>query len=228
LLTMNIIHLIMAITILIFLVGLILTPTPLLSTTMWNEVPDPRRRRLFSFILFNGEFDLLNLHLSEYYEIVDYFVIYESNSTFTGNPKPLYFTRTLLETDRYKNFEDKLIPLPCEIIVDEDNGRGIAFPREHLARKILIEKGLRSVHARHSDIYMHGDLDKLPKTHILSRLKKCGGWEHLQAGIGGGPKSFKNGNVGSYFIGDNTEVETNELGEYLVDYQKDESLGFLS
>eukprot|EP00833_Pecoramyces_ruminatium_P012734 jgi/Orpsp1_1/1186766/evm.model.d7180000053157.1 len=197
-------------------------------TSRMDEVPDPRKRRLFSFVLFNGEFDLLDLHLSEYYEIVDYFVIYESNTTFTGNPKPLYFTRTLLETDRYKKFEDKLIPLPCESIVDEDNGRGKAFPREHLARRTLIEKGLRSVQARHGDIYMHGDLDELPKTHILSRLKKCGGWEHLQAGIGGGPKSFIDGNVESYFVDDNTSVKTNELGEYLVDYQRDDSLGFLS
>ncbi|OUM62901.1 glycosyltransferase family 17 protein [Piromyces sp. E2] len=88
-----------------------------------DEVPDPRRRRLFSFILFNSEFDLLDLYITEYYEIIDYFVIYESNSTFNGNPKPLYFTRALLETDRYEKFKDKLIPLPLKIVVDEDNGR---------------------------------------------------------------------------------------------------------
>lgn len=193
-----------------------------------DEVPDPRRRRLFSFIMFNAEYDLLDLYLSEYYDIIDYFVIYESNTTFSGYPKPLYFTRTLLETNRYDKFKDKLIPLPCKIIVDEDNGRGKAFPREHLARRTLIEKGLRSVHARHGDLFIHGDLDEMPKIHILSRMKKCGGWEHLQAGIGGGPKSFKDPETKSYFIDKNIKVKVKRNGIYIVDYERHLSLGFLS
>jgi len=173
-----------------------------------DEVPDPRRRRLFSFILFNTEFDMLDLYLSEYYNIIDYFVIYESNSTFSGLPKPLYFTRTLLETDRYDKYKDKLIPLPCEIIVNEDNGRGTALPKEHMARREVIEKGLRSVQARHGDLFIHSDLDEMPKAHILTRLKKCGGWEHLQSGIGGAPKSFKNDNVDTYFINEKNECHS--------------------
>jgi len=193
-----------------------------------DEVPDPRRRRLFSFILFNSEFDLLDIYLSEYYDIVDYFVIYESNSTFSGNPKPLYFTRMLLETDRYNKYKDKIIPLPQEMIVDEDNGRGKAFPKEHIARRTVIEKGLKSVQARHGDIFIHGDLDELPKVHILSRLKKCGGWEHLQAGIGGAPKSFKYDNAESYIVDENMNVPTNRKGEYIIDYTNEITLGFLS
>jgi len=193
-----------------------------------DEVPDPRRRRMFSFILFNSEFDLLDLYLSEYYDVIDYFVIYEANSTFSGYPKPLYFTRMLLETDRYDKYKDKLIPLPCEIIVNEDNGRGTGFPREHLARRTVIEKGLMSVHARHGDIFIHGDLDEMPKSHVLARMKKCGGWEHLQAGIGGGPKSFKYENAESYLVNENIYVNTTSSGEYIVDYTNQKSVGFLS
>jgi len=193
-----------------------------------DETPDPRKRRLFSFIMFNTEFDLLDLYFTEFYDVIDYFVIYESNSTFSGNPKPLYFTRALLETDRYDKFKDKIIPLPCETIVDEDNGRGKAFPKEHLARRLVIEKGLRSVHARHGDIFIHGDLDEMPKVHVLSRLKKCGGWEHLQAGIGGGPKSFIHENTNSYFLKNkDMNVTVNSYGEYMIDYEKEKSLGFL-
>ena len=199
-----------------------------------DEIPDPRRRRLFSFILFNGEFDLLDIYLAEYYEIVDYFVIYESNRTFTGKEKPLYFTRALFETNRYEKFQDKLIPFPSEITINENIGRGYAFPREHIARRTLIEKGLRVVHARHGDLFMHNDLDELPKPHILSRLKKCGGWEYLQAGIGGGPLSFKeedqnknNKVVESYFI-NGDKIETNKYGEYQIKYSRVISLGLLS
>jgi len=194
-----------------------------------DEVPDPRRRRLFSFILFNTEFNILDAYLSEYYEIVDYFVICEANSTFSGIPKPLYFTRTLLETNRYDKFKDKLIPLPMEITIDEDNGRGKAFPKEHISRRILVEKGLRAVHARHGDIFIHGDLDEFPKAHILYRMKKCGGWEYLQMGIGGGPKSFKDADVKSYFVDKTMNIPTNvTTGVYEVDYDKDISLGFLT
>jgi len=197
-----------------------------LAKSRMDEVPDPRRRRLFSFILFNSEFDLLDLYLSEYYDIVDYFVIYESNSTFSGHPKPLYFTRMLLETDRYDKYKDKLIPVPCEIVVNEDNGRGTAFPKEHLARREVIEIGLQSVHARHGDLFMHGDLDEMPKAHVLSRMKKCGGWEHLQAGIGGAPKSFKYDNVESYLVNKEMNVTTTAKGEYKVNYINEKSLGF--
>ncbi|ORY72516.1 hypothetical protein LY90DRAFT_699978 [Neocallimastix californiae] len=193
-----------------------------------DKVPDPRRRRLFSFILFNTEFNILDAYLSEYYEIFDYFVIYECNTTFSGIPKPYYFTRALLETNRYDRFKDKLIPLPLENIIDEDNGRGKAFPKEHIARRLLIEKGLRAVHARHGDIYIHGDLDEFPKAHVLYRMKKCGGWEYLQMGIGGGPKSFKDTNVKSYLVDKTMDVKVDELGNYLVDYDREVSLGFLS
>jgi len=193
-----------------------------------DEVPDPRRRRLFSFILFNSEYELLDLYLSEYYEIFDYFVIYEANTTFAGKPKPLYFTRALLETNRYDRFKDKLIPLPMKIIVNENTGRGYAFPREHVARRLVIQEGLKSVHARHGDIYLHGDLDELVKPHVIARLKKCGGWEHFQAGIGGGPKSFKDGNTSSYLLNPNITVSTDKYGFYLVDYERRLSVGMQS
>ncbi|ORX80420.1 hypothetical protein BCR32DRAFT_327724 [Anaeromyces robustus] len=193
-----------------------------------DEVPDPRRRRLFSFILFNSEYELLDLYLAEYYEIVDYFFIYEANTTFNGDPKPLYFTRALLETDRYDKFKDKLIPYPVKIIIDEDNGRGKAFPREHLARRTVISEGLKAVHARHGDIFFHGDLDELAKPHVLARMKKCGGWEHLQAGIGGGPKSFKDESVETYFINKNMKVSNRKNGEYRMDYERHKAIAMES
>jgi len=160
-----------------------------------DEVPDPRHRRFFSFILFNSEFDFLDLFLATYYEIIDYFVIYESNVTFSGNPKPLLLTRMLTETNRYDKFKDKIITLPIPM---SNICATRAFTKEGNARRRVVEMGLRAVNARHGDIFMHGDLDELPKPHIVTRLKKCGGWEHLQAGIGGGPKSTREKKVESY------------------------------
>jgi len=194
-----------------------------------DEVPDPRRRRLFNMILFNSEFELLDLYLAEYYEIVDYFIIYESNSTFSGRQKPLYLTRTLLETDRYKIFRDKIIPITLPVIeVKNYNIRGPGFPREHIARRELIEKGLRAVHARHGDLFIHGDLDEMPKARLLSFLKKCGGWEHLQMGIGGGPKPIHDPNTKSYLYDKALPISRDPYGEFDVDYLLRTSLSFSS
>ena len=192
-----------------------------------DEVPDPRRRRLFSMILFNSEFELLDLYLSEYYEIVDYFIIYESNSTFSGYKKPLYLTRTLLETNRYKNYRDKIIPITLPVLdVKSYDQRGPGFPREHLARREVIEKGLRAVHARHGDMFIHGDLDEMPKARLLSYLKKCGGWEHLQMGIGGGPKPINDPETKSFIYDRDLPVTTNYLGQYQIDYKLKPSIPF--
>ncbi|ORX59156.1 hypothetical protein BCR36DRAFT_453535 [Piromyces finnis] len=192
-----------------------------------DEVPDPRRRRLFSMILFNSEFELLDLYLAEFYEIFDYFIIYESNSTFSGFKKPLYLTRTLLETNRYEKFRDKIIPVTLPVLeLKNYNSRGPGFPREHLARREVIEKGLRAVNARHGDLFIHGDLDEVPRPRLTSYLKKCGGWEHLQMGIGGGPKPINNPNTKSYIHDKTLPVSTNRVGEYKIDYSLKDSIGF--
>jgi len=141
-----------------------------------KKIPDPRKRRLFSFISFDFEFELLDVYLSDNYEIVDYFVIFESNSTVFGQPKPLYFTRMLLETDRYDQFKDKLIPVPYVMPTNENSYNST---REDIENKIMIEEGLRAVNARHGDLFVYGNVGEIPKAHVLSRLKKCGGWEHL-------------------------------------------------
>jgi len=190
-----------------------------------DEVPDPRRRRLYSIILFNSEFELLDLYLAQYYEIFDYFIIYESNSTFSGYAKPLYLTRTLLETNRYEKFRDKIIPITLPILdVKDYDLRGPGFPREHLARREVIEKGLRAVNARHGDIFIHGDLDELPKPRLVSYLKKCGGWEHLLLGIGGGPKPIDV--TKSYLTNKSLPVTKNEFGEFMMDHSLFKSISF--
>jgi len=183
-----------------------------------NEVPDPRRRRLFSMILFNFEFELLDLYLSEYYEIVDYFIIFELNSTFSGDEKPYYLTKTLFETNRYEKFKDKIIPITVPV-----HDTIYSNPKEFLARKQVIEKGLKAVHAHHGDLFFQGDLEEIPKARLLSYLKKCGGWEHLQMGIGGGPKSnTKNNDIQEKSF----PIAKNEMNQNEMDYSMNRSLLF--
>src|SRR5947207_9021921 len=54
--------------------------------------PDRKsRRKIYDLILVNSELDMLEIRMHELQHLVDYFVILESPTTFTRNPKPLNF-----------------------------------------------------------------------------------------------------------------------------------------
>ena len=60
------------------------------------------------FMLFN-EIDLLKIRLEELYDFVDYFVIVEATTKFSGERKPLYFKKHEAE---FEIFKDKIIYIP--------------------------------------------------------------------------------------------------------------------
>jgi len=150
-----------------------------------SVIPDPRRRRVFSFILLDSELDLLDTYISENYNAVDYFIILEADVSLTDNPKPFYFSEALQGSNRYDKFKDKLIPLPFEMkdFID-GNSKNYIQQIEKTAKLTLINKGLKVVHARHGDIYIFGHLNEMLDSNTISLLKKCGGWEHLVDGYG--------------------------------------------
>ena len=49
------------------------------------------KQKIIDSILFFNELDLLELRLEELYDHVDIFLIVESDKTFTGKPKPLFY-----------------------------------------------------------------------------------------------------------------------------------------
>jgi len=68
--------------------------------------------KVFDLINFFQEMGLLEIRLNTLDPIVDYFIISESNVTFSGIPKPYYY---LENKDRYKKFEHKII---SQIVTD--------------------------------------------------------------------------------------------------------------
>src|ERR1700733_11122766 len=50
-----------------------------------------RTRRVFDCCLFNGEMDVLSIRLHELNDVVDNFVIVESDKTFSGVPRDITF-----------------------------------------------------------------------------------------------------------------------------------------
>ncbi|KAF9926704.1 hypothetical protein BGZ67_007981, partial [Mortierella alpina] len=64
------------------------------------------RPRVFDVILLNDELDILEIRLNELHSVVDVFFIMEAEYTFSGKPKPLYFSDN--ET-RFRQFRDKIV-----------------------------------------------------------------------------------------------------------------------
>ena len=62
--------------------------------------------KIYDAFLFFNELDLLEIRLNLLNDLVDYFVISESNLTFSGRPKPLYYSEN---KNRFKQFEKKII-----------------------------------------------------------------------------------------------------------------------
>ena len=63
-------------------------------------------RKIYDCFNFFNELDLLEIRLNTLYDIVDYFVIIESNLTHSGEVKPFYYEDN---KSRFEKFSDKII-----------------------------------------------------------------------------------------------------------------------
>lgn len=118
---------------------------------------------------YNGESDILELHLDMLYPFVDRFIIVESEKTFNGTSKPLYFE---LEKDRFKKWADKITYYPVPESEDYPNDtklleladsspnvpKGMEHWRREFYKKELIKNAL--VGLDEEDIVIVGDVDE--------------------------------------------------------------------
>lgn len=68
--------------------------------------PQTSRRKIYDLVLMSTELDWLEIRLHTLSHCVDYFVIIESPTTFTGKPKPLHLRDNW---DLFKDFHHKII-----------------------------------------------------------------------------------------------------------------------
>jgi len=68
--------------------------------------------KIYDVFLFNDELDLLEARLNYLSDIVDYFVITEVDTTFSGSPKPFHFLRNVT---RFEQFSSKIIHNPVRL-----------------------------------------------------------------------------------------------------------------
>lgn len=116
------------------------------------------------FIFFN-ELDVLKIRFEELYDVVDRFVLVESDKTFRGQPKPYYFEEN---KEHYTKYLDKIV----HIKLVDTNDYGVdehhePWEREYWQRNQVMQ-GLNDCSP--DDIIILSDVDEIPRRNIIRDL----------------------------------------------------------
>lgn len=112
------------------------------------------------FTLYN-ELDLLEIRLQELYDHVDYFVIVESDHTFTNRPKPFNF---LDHAERFAAYTNKI-----RFVKLEDSPKSAnPWDNEHFQRN-AIQRGIAD--AAPEDIVIITDVDEIPRPAAVDHMR---------------------------------------------------------
>ena len=128
-------------------------------------------------ISFNGEYDLLEIRLNILDKFVDQFIVVEALTTFSGNPKPLYYE---VQKERYAKWHNKI----KYFVVDENdevlweqarqspNTKGAEHWKREWVQKESIKKAL--THLKDNDLCLIGDVDEIPDPLCLKDYEDFG------------------------------------------------------
>jgi len=72
----------------------------------WKPREDKGNLKVLDAVLMSNELELLEIRMNELDAVVDYFLIVESNATFTGLAKETYFAKN---RDRFAKFQHKIV-----------------------------------------------------------------------------------------------------------------------
>ncbi|EIM84428.1 glycosyltransferase family 17 protein [Stereum hirsutum FP-91666 SS1] len=147
----------------------------------------PRRQSLsgrqpvvLDAVLMSSELDLLEIRMSELDDVVDKFVIVESNATFTGLPKETYFADA---RRRFERFESKIVYqfLPGYPLTSDEG----AWDVERRTRDTMTQLLRTTISDLRTDaevLVIMSDVDEIPSRHTISLLQACdfGHSIHLQ------------------------------------------------
>ena len=128
-----------------------------------------------SFIFFN-EINMLKLRLNYLNDVVDYFLISESNYTFSGNPKPYYLDEVLKELP--DDITNKIIRIKYEPNISQFNVNqkldycdlNSDFWKLENAQRNLITNHLSQFSS--TDLFMLSDVDEIPRKEIVKEYKE--------------------------------------------------------
>ena len=112
---------------------------------------------------FFNELDILRLRLHVLDPVVDYFVLSESDETFSGRKKPLYYEEN---KDLFREFEHKIIH---NVVTDTPEG---GTHERDTFQKNAVTRGLKD--ASDDDVILFSDLDEIPDPRAIRRILDAG------------------------------------------------------
>ncbi|KAK6789167.1 hypothetical protein RDI58_012966 [Solanum bulbocastanum] len=123
-------------------------------------------RRVFDAVLFSNEVEMLTIRWKELYPYVTEFVLLESNSTFTGLPKPSYFAN---HRDQFEFVESRLTygQIPGRFRKGEN-----PFVEEAYQR-LALDYLLKQAGIQDDDLLIMSDVDEIPSRHTINLLRWC-------------------------------------------------------
>lgn len=131
-------------------------------------------RRVINGVTVNHEFAMFEARLNELYEVVDVFIIAESNYTAHGDPKACLFLERL-RSGYMREFQDKILYVSLDTFprISKTNGWiADSYLRFHLSNKGLpLLKDLRD-----DDLFVLSDADELPTREVITFLKVYDGY----------------------------------------------------
>ncbi|CAL9014689.1 unnamed protein product [Prunus brigantina] len=130
----------------------------------WKIRESPRR--VYDAVLFSNEVDMLTIRWNELYPYVTQFVLLESNSTFTGLPKPLIFARN---RDKFKFVEPRL----TYVTTGGRFKKGENPFYEEAYQRVALDQLLRVAGIEDDDLLIMSDVDEIPSAHTIDLLRWC-------------------------------------------------------
>ncbi len=117
--------------------------------------------KIYDCFLYNGERDLAEIRFHQLDSQVDYFVVVESNTTFSGLPKQYLF-----DADSFPSFKHKIryYPVPDGMADYRNKDYWTYFSYEQMYREFYLRNsiGLGLSDARPNDIVLLSDADEIP------------------------------------------------------------------
>ncbi|KAF9673415.1 hypothetical protein SADUNF_Sadunf10G0021900 [Salix dunnii] len=123
-------------------------------------------RHVYDAVLFSNELDILTLRWKELYPYITQFILLESNSTFTGSEKLLYFAN---HRDQFKFVEPRL----TYGIVGGRSRKGENPFIEEAYQRVALDQLIKIAGISDDDLLIMSDVDEIPSRHTIDLLRWC-------------------------------------------------------
>lgn len=149
-----------------------------------NQVEIPK---VYDVVIFSVELDLLEIRIRELFDTVDYFVIVESNITFSGDLKPFIFKEN---QDQFAFAKDKIIyrtvtdlkPTSASSVSGRSKNANAnkedPFKNE-IRMRVGVSRIIDSLYPSKGDIILQSDVDEIPSPRAVELLKHCSGYPDI-------------------------------------------------